>query len=104
MRKCQFCGKTISDKEHGLRKYCSNKCKMGMFRKKHNLPKLAHGEHYRFWKELHSCSPEELRILFAKRKSECRSASRYGRKYEIRKLRKEMKIIGMVYEELKWIC
>jgi hypothetical protein len=96
-RKCLYCGTPIDEDAHRSKKYCNDECRRRMYRLKNNLPTTAHGEHYRFWQVLHTYTLEELQVLFRKRKTECKHASHE----QIKKLRKEMKIIGMVYEEMK---
>ena len=95
-RKCLYCGTKINKEEHKSRKYCNDLCKRRMYRMKNDMPATAHGEHYRFWQVLHSFTLTELQVLFKKRKNDCKYAS----KKRIQKLRKEMKIIGIVYKEL----
>lgn len=100
-RYCNHCGKELDKKAHGRRKYCSDLCKREQFRMRVGLPKTAHGEHYTFWKELHACSLEELQVLFGKRKREIKYAKTL---HERLKLKKELKIISMVYEKLVTLC
>lgn len=97
-RSCEYCRKLIPPDAHKRRKYCSDKCRLNMYRRKNNLPTTAHGEHYQFWKALHQYTFDELRVLFRLRKERCKYANSWS---EILKYKKEMKIIGMVYEELK---
>jgi len=97
MKTCAFCGKELKSNAHKNRNYCNDGCKIKMFRKKNRIPKTVHGEHYEFWKFLFSLTPTELQVLFQKRRLACK-----GESYEVtRKLKKEMKIISMVYEEMK---
>jgi hypothetical protein len=92
-----FCGIEISEEEHKNRKYCNNLCKRRMYRMRHDMPATAHGEHYTFWKVLHSYTLTELQVLLRKRKIDCKHAA----SEEIQKLRKEMKIITRVYTKLR---
>lgn len=98
LKYCLYCTRALPEGASLRRLYCDSWCRLQMFRLQRKLPTLAHGEHYQFWKSLHNYTPDELQVLFKKRRESCKHTSR---REEIMTLRKEMKLIGMVYRELK---
>lgn len=100
-RQCAYCEKQLPKNSHKNRKYCSLACKIDNFRLKNLLPTTVHGEHYQFWKELHYYSATELQVLFQVRRINAKYAKS---RQDLRKIKKEMKIITLVYRNLVFRC